>query len=76
MKMYYVHALEADGCEIAADFHITKREANARFMEFRTDPKLKAAGAVRVKMFDERTGECVKDETMATHSKNSTEDAS
>lgn len=60
MKLYYVHALDADGCEIYTDSQLTKKEAVARAMAFRNDPEIQKDLA-RVKIFAEVDDTCVAD---------------
>jgi hypothetical protein len=58
MKLYYVHALDADGCEIYTDSKLTKKEAVARAVDFQADSEIKESLA-RIKIFEERTNICV-----------------
>jgi hypothetical protein len=61
MKFYYVHALDKEDCETATDSQLTLKEALARAREFLSDKEIFSAGAIRVKVYDEQTDECVRD---------------
>lgn len=65
MRLYYVVARDIDGCDVAIDQQLTRKEAGETFMAFMIDKELHEAGAVRVQMCEEDSDECTRDERVA-----------
>ncbi len=64
MKLYQVTARDADGCDTAVNAQLTLREARAVAIDWLIDRELHDAGAVRVMIENEATGEVIEDEPM------------
>jgi hypothetical protein len=62
MKLYYVHAIDAHGSETAAHSLLTMKEAKIQATRYLINGELRAAGAIRVKIFEEKTNACVFDQ--------------
>ena len=60
-KFYTVAALDADDCETSVNSELTLREARAVALQFLTDNELAEAGAVRVVITCEKTGDVIED---------------